>query len=126
MHIRLRFFASLRERLGRSEDSCEVPEGATVKTVWETLKQEQPALAEVERSLAFAVAQEYVDGDHPLHDNDELAFIPPVSGGVLTSDSRLSCTDHPGPDSPGRADRLCGRPRRGCHGHLCRHDPRQQ
>jgi molybdopterin synthase catalytic subunit len=91
MHIKLRFFASLRERLGRSEDSCEVPEGATVRTVWETLKHEQPALAEVERSLAFAVAQEYVDGDHPLHDNDELAFIPPVSGGV-TADRRLSCT----------------------------------
>ena len=90
MHIKLRFFASLRERLGRSEDSCEVPEGATVRTVWETLRQEHPTLIEVERSLAFAVAQEYVDGDHPLHDNDELAFIPPVSGGVLT-DSRLSC-----------------------------------
>ena len=90
MHIKLRFFASLRERLGRSEDSCEVPEGATVRTVWETLKQKQPTLIEVERSLAFAVAQEYVDGDHPLHDNDELAFIPPVSGGVPT-DNRLSC-----------------------------------
>ena len=90
MHIKLRFFASLRERLGRSEDSCEVPEGATVRTVWETLKHEQPTLVEVERSLAFAVAQEYVDGDHPLRDNDELAFIPPVSGGALM-DSRLSC-----------------------------------
>ena len=90
MHIKLRFFASLRERLGRSEDSCEVPEGATVRTVWETLKQKHPALVEVERSLAFAVAQEYVDGDHPLRDNDELAFIPPVSGGALT-DNRLSC-----------------------------------
>ena len=90
MHIKLRFFASLRERLGRSEGSCEVPEGATVRTVWETLKQEHPTLVEVERSLAFAVAQEYVDGDHPLHDNDELAFIPPVSGGVM-SNSRLSC-----------------------------------
>ncbi len=90
MHIKLRFFASLRERLGRSEDSCEVPEGTTVRTVWEALKQEHPTLVEVERSLAFAVAQEYVDGDHPLHDNDELAFIPPVSGGALT-DNRLSC-----------------------------------
>ncbi len=96
MHIKLRFFASLRERLGRSEDSCEVPEGATVSTVWEALKQEHPALIEVERSLAFAVAQEYVDGDHPLHDNDELAFIPPVSGGVLTA-GRLSCRVTQGP-----------------------------
>ena len=46
MHIKLRFFASLRERLGRSEDSREVPEGATVRTVWEALKHEQPALSQ--------------------------------------------------------------------------------
>jgi hypothetical protein len=38
-------------------------------------------LAVIERSVAFAVAQEYVDKTHPLQDNDELAFIPPVSGG---------------------------------------------
>ena len=93
MRIRLHFFASLRERLGRSEDICEVPDGATVNTVWERLKQEHPTLVEVESSLAFAVSQEYVDRDHPLHENDELAFIPPVSGGVMTdTDSRISCT----------------------------------
>ena len=82
MRIKLRFFASLRERLGRSEETCEVPAGATVGTVWELLKREHPELAAVERSLAFAVAQEYVDKAHLLQDNDELAFIPPVSGGV--------------------------------------------
>ncbi len=81
MRIKLRFFASLRERLGRSEETCEVPPGATVGTVWELLRREHPELAAVERSLAFAVAQEYVDKTHPLQDNDELAFIPPVSGG---------------------------------------------
>jgi molybdopterin converting factor small subunit len=53
-----------------------------VETVWELLKRERPDLAAVERSLAFAVAQEYVDKTHPLQDNDELAFIPPVSGGT--------------------------------------------
>jgi molybdopterin converting factor subunit 1 len=81
MHIKLRFFASLRERLGKSEQLCDVPPGATVATVWEILKREHPDLATVERSVAFAVAQEYVDKDHLLQDNDELAFIPPVSGG---------------------------------------------
>jgi len=81
MRINLRFFASLRERLGRSEETREVPPGATVRTVWEMLKREHPDLATIERSLAFAVAQEYVDKDHPLQDNDELALIPPVSGG---------------------------------------------
>ena len=81
MRIKVRFFASLRERLKRSEEVREVPPGATVRTVWELLKQENPELDAVEKAMAFAVAQEYVDKDHPLQDNDELAFIPPVSGG---------------------------------------------
>lgn len=81
MRIRLRYFASLRERLGRSEETCEVPDGATVEIVWAMLKHQHPELAIVERSLAFAVGQEYVDKTHPLQDNDELALIPPVSGG---------------------------------------------
>jgi molybdopterin converting factor subunit 1 len=92
MRIRLRFFASLRERLGRSEQLCEVPSGATVATVWEMLKREHPDLAAVERAVAFAVAQEYVDKDHSLQDNDELAFIPPVSGGAMTDEAtRILC-----------------------------------
>ena len=82
MRIRLRYFASLRERLGRSEETVEVPATATVATVWEMLTKEHPELIEIERSIAFAVAQEYVDKTQPLQDNDELAFIPPVSGGL--------------------------------------------
>jgi molybdopterin converting factor subunit 1 len=82
MHIRLRYFASLRERLKRGEEIWEVPEGATVGTVWELLKGAYPELTPMERAMAFAVAHEYVDKTHPLQDNDELAFIPPVSGGV--------------------------------------------
>jgi molybdopterin converting factor subunit 1 len=81
MRIKLRFFASLRERLKRGEEVREVPPGATVRTVWELLKRENPELGAVEKAMSFAVAQEYVDKDHPLQDNDELAFIPPVSGG---------------------------------------------
>lgn len=97
MRIRLRFFASLRERLGRGEDSCELPEGATVETVWAELKRRHPELAELESSLAFAVAQEYVDRHHPLQDDDELAVIPPVSGGVgeaamTDTGDRFACT----------------------------------
>jgi len=60
----------------------DVPEGATVATVWEMLKKTHPELTTIERSIAFAVAHEYVDKAHPLKDNDELAFIPPVSGGT--------------------------------------------
>lgn len=91
MRIKLRFFASLREKLRRNEELREVPEGATVQTVWEQLKQEHPELVAVERSIAFAVAQEYVDKDHPLQDNDELAFIPPVSGGAMHEEQHILC-----------------------------------
>ena len=83
MKVKLRYFASLRERLGKAEETREIPDGATVGTVWHLLTQERPELLELERSVAFAVAQEYVDKDHPLQDNDELAFIPPDSGGVM-------------------------------------------
>lgn len=92
MRIKVRFFASLRERLGKSEETREVPPGATVATVWALLVQEHPELAAVERAIAFAVAHEYVDKDHPLQDNDELAFIPPVSGGAMTEGQpRIFC-----------------------------------
>jgi molybdopterin synthase catalytic subunit len=86
MRIKLRYFASLRERLGKTEETREIPDGASVGQVWELLTEERPELAELERSVAFAVAQEYVDKDHRLQDNDELAFIPPVSGGAMPED----------------------------------------
>ncbi|HXG18648.1 MAG TPA: molybdopterin converting factor subunit 1 [Methylomirabilota bacterium] len=85
MRIKLRYFAALRERLRRSEEMFEVPADATVATVWEMLKKQHPELGVMERSIAFAVGQEYVDKTHPLQDNDELAFIPPVSGGGADS-----------------------------------------
>ena len=92
MRIKLRFFASLRERLGRSEETREVPAGATVNTVWEALKHEYPELEAIDNALAFAVAQEYVDRNHRLQNNDELAFIPPVSGGSMADiHDRISC-----------------------------------
>lgn len=86
MRIRLRYFASLRERLGKTEETREMPDGASVGQVWERLSDEHPELADLAHSVAFAVAQEYVDKDHRLQDDDELACIPPVSGGVVPQD----------------------------------------
>ncbi len=80
MTVRVLFFAYLRERCGVREIACELPEGATVDDVWRTL------LARYDRlppeAPRFAVNRLYVDKAHPLHDNDELALIPPVSGGL--------------------------------------------
>jgi len=82
MEIHVRFFASVRERLNRSEASCSVAMGATVSDVLDQLCQQYPALEIVRGSLSVAVNREYVDATHRLSENDEVALIPPVSGGT--------------------------------------------
>ena len=81
MHVRLRFFASVREKLRRSDATCMLPDGATVDDLLDQLCRDYPPLADVRRALRVAVNQEYVDPQHALSDNDEVALIPPVSGG---------------------------------------------
>ncbi len=82
MTLRLRFFASLRERAGAAEKTLQVEGPMTVGALWERLCGERSALAAAGGKIAFAVNQEYVDRNYPLQDNDEVAFIPPVSGGT--------------------------------------------
>lgn len=79
MIVRVLFFAYLRERCGVREVAFEVPEGATVAELWRRLVARFDGLPE--DPPRFAVNRVYVDKTHPLHDNDELALIPPVSGG---------------------------------------------
>ena len=79
MTVRVLFFAYLRERCGVREVALELPEGSTVGELWRKLVARYDKLpADPPR---FAVNRLYVDKAHPLHDNDELALIPPVSGG---------------------------------------------
>lgn len=86
MTIRLRFFASLRERLRSSEATWELADGATVHDLWEALCVQYPQLTELSSSVTFAVNREYVKRDHRLAADDEVALIPPVSGGVDVRD----------------------------------------
>lgn len=81
MNVELRFFASLRERLKASSAARDVPDGSTVAEVWATLCREHPEIELMGASMSFAVNREYVERDHRLRDGDELALIPPVSGG---------------------------------------------
>jgi molybdopterin converting factor subunit 1 len=81
MKVRVRLFAVLKDSLGRAELDLELPEGATVEDVWRHLVKEHPALAPRRRSLAAAVNRRYAAFDAPLAPGDEVAFIPPVSGG---------------------------------------------
>jgi molybdopterin converting factor subunit 1 len=79
--VRVRFFASLRERAHRSEAVWGLAAGATVADLWASICTAHPQLAEVGASVAFAVNREYVDRGHRLREDDEVALIPPVSGG---------------------------------------------
>lgn len=81
MVVRLRFFAGLRERLRMSEAERPLPDGATVADAWSALCDAHPQITPFAASMSFAVNREYVDRAHVLRDGDELALIPPVSGG---------------------------------------------
>jgi molybdopterin synthase catalytic subunit len=79
--ITVRLFALLRDRAGASELSLELSEGASVADASTTLGKQIPAIAGLLTRVAFAVNQSYVDRSTVLKDGDELAIIPPVSGG---------------------------------------------
>jgi molybdopterin converting factor subunit 1 len=81
MHIRMRYFAALREATGREAESLELPEGATIAAAREELLARYPALARLLPRCAVARNQAYVDAEAMLAEGDELAFIPPVGGG---------------------------------------------
>ena len=80
MTVRLRVFAMLRERLGRTELVREVRTAATVGGVWRDVVKEHPVVAGVR--VRFAVREEYVPATHRVRDGDEVAVFPPVSGGA--------------------------------------------
>lgn len=81
MHITIRFFAQHRDIVGAPELTRDVAQGTTAAQLWAHLSEEYPLLAPMTRSLLYAVNQSYVDPSEELHDGDEVAFIPPVSGG---------------------------------------------
>ena len=82
MRVTVQVFARLRELAGRSEWSCEVPAGATIADVWQRAVAEHPALAPFERSVSCARNAEFAGRAVTVADGDEIAFLPPVSGGA--------------------------------------------
>lgn len=74
-------FALYREVVGKSELELEVEEGITVARLIKRLEQEFPQLKEFSENLIVAVNAEYVERDYPLQPGDEVALVPPVSGG---------------------------------------------
>ena len=81
-HLTIKLFATLRERARAAELNREYPDGMTVGEIWSRLLGEFPALGGHHDGVAYAVNQEYVDAHFRPRDRDEVAFIPPVSGGA--------------------------------------------
>jgi molybdopterin converting factor subunit 1 len=81
MRVTIRLFARLRDLAGAGEIVRDMDAPATVQTVWGTLVAEMPALQDYERAMSVAVNAEYSRMAAPVHDGDEIAFLPPVSGG---------------------------------------------
>src|SRR3954468_11120630 len=84
MVLQVRLFAVLRERAGRDSLEIEVAEGATVAEAMRALAEVSEALAEALEAMpvVMAVNRSYTDAEAPLSAGDELALIPPVSGGA--------------------------------------------
>jgi len=88
MHVRIRLFAMQREAAGTRELTVEAAAGATVADAWAAAVAQRPALAPGRDTLKFAVNGSYADVSTTLADGDEVAAIPPVSGGDGTDSSR--------------------------------------
>jgi molybdopterin converting factor subunit 1 len=81
MRVTVRLFARLRDLAGSGELVREVSDPATVASVWKGLVAEMPALSDYERTMSVAVNADYSRMTAPVRDGDEVAFLPPVSGG---------------------------------------------
>ena len=77
MQVTVKTFAHLRDRLGFAEKAAEVPEDARVLDVWQTVTDG----SEMPRNVLAAVNLDYAAADTRVHDGDEVAFFPPVTGG---------------------------------------------
>lgn len=97
--VRVRLFAAVAERWGEREVQLAVPPGATAATVVEYLRARRPELAQLLDACRLAVNGRYAEPGHPVSGGDEVALIPPVSGGAAPErgegDGRFFVTDRP-------------------------------
>ena len=81
MRVTVRLFARLRDIAGAPELVRDLAPGATIGDLWRQLAGEFPELTAYERSISSAVNADYARMTHVISDGDEIAFLPPVSGG---------------------------------------------
>jgi molybdopterin converting factor subunit 1 len=85
VQVKLLFFASLKDIVGSRRLQLDVPEGATVADVLASLEASYPRIKQYRSVVLTAVNEEYADQLTAIHDGDEVAIFPPVSGGEVDS-----------------------------------------
>ena len=81
MRVTVRLFARLRDIAGAGELQRDAPSGANVAAVWSSLVSDFPEMSAYEKSISCAVNADYSRFSATVADGDEIAFLPPVSGG---------------------------------------------
>jgi molybdopterin converting factor subunit 1 len=81
VRVTVRVFARLRDITGAAELARDLAPGATIGDLWRQLAGEFPELAGYERSISSAINADYARMDQVIGEGDEVAFLPPVSGG---------------------------------------------
>ncbi|HVA64223.1 MAG TPA: molybdenum cofactor biosynthesis protein MoaE [Terriglobales bacterium] len=97
MRIRAVLFAGLAQRLGVREEWLELPGSPTAADVFRHYRAREPQLGELGRSLLLAVNAEFSAPETPLHEGDEVALLPPMSGGA--PEAKPGGAPQPGSDS---------------------------
>jgi molybdopterin synthase sulfur carrier subunit len=76
MKIAVKYFANMRDIMGKADDSVDLSDGATVNDLWGKVSDNT-----MPENTLIAVNMEYTDANHALKEGDEVAFFPPVTGG---------------------------------------------
>jgi len=82
VRVTVQLFARLRELAGGQEWPCEVPPGATAADVWRAVVTAHPALADFASAVSCAINADFAPMTTLVHEGDDVAFLPPVSGGA--------------------------------------------
>jgi MoaE-MoaD fusion protein len=85
MYVRVLFFGRLKDIVGKSEENAELSEGARVEDLFARYGRSFPELALFRSSVVASVNQEFAEWRAPLSSGDEVAFLPPVSGGSAST-----------------------------------------
>jgi len=94
MRVRVLFFGMLKELVGRPAEDCELPEGADLRSVFDCYAARHPRLRELAPSIVVARNQEFADPSTAVREGDEVAFLPPVSGGAAPDRAEISRDGH--------------------------------